>query len=81
MLLPKELVINVYRERIGYDNLKVYGKSILMAEDNMKLAEMAKFLKVSYDMLVNRLYDLDLLEKHNVSEFLSLAFGFEDNAI
>jgi hypothetical protein len=42
---------------------------------------MAKFLKVSFDMLVDRLYELDLLEKHNVSEFLSLAFGFEDNAI
>ena len=81
LLLPKELVINVYRERIGYDNLKVYGKSILMAEDNMKLADMAKFLKVSFDMLVDRLYELDLLEKHNVSEFIRLTFGFEDNAI
>ena len=81
LLLPKELVTNVYREQIGYDNLKVYGNSIFMAEDNMKLAKMAKFLKVSFDMLVDRLYELDLLEKHNVSEFIRLTFGNEDRAI
>ena len=33
------------------------------------------------DMLVDRLYELDLLEKHNVSEFIRLTFGNEDRAM
>lgn len=81
LLLPKELVTDVYRDMFGYDNIKVYGEGIFIAEDKIRLAEMAKYLKVSYDMLVGRLYDLDLLEKHNVSEFLRLAFQSEVRAI
>ena len=81
LLLPREVLIDTYRRHIGYDNLKVFGNSILMTEDKLKIAEIAKELKVSYEMTVKRLYDLELLEQHNVSEFLRLAFRNEDRAI
>ena len=81
LLLPKELVTKVYREQVGYINIKVYGDSFFISEDKFRIAAMAKQLKVSFDMLVKRLNDLDLFERHNVGEFLQLAFGNGDTAV
>lgn len=81
LLLPKALVTNVYRDRIGYENIKVYGDSYFMTEDKIKIVEIAKFLKVSYEMLIERLNDLDLLEKHKLSELVMLKFGNEGRAV
>ena len=74
-LLPKALLLNTYHKFVGYDKMRIYGESVFLLEDRVKLAQMAEFLKVPLDMLIERMICFDMFEKRKIGEYVNIVFG------
>ena len=55
--------------------MRIYGESVFLLEDRVKLAQMAEFLKVPLDMLIERMICFDMFEKRKIGEYVNIVFG------
>ena len=55
--------------------MHIYGDSVFMLEDRVKLAQMTEFLKVPPDMLIERMIYFDMFERRKIGEYVNLVFG------
>ena len=70
LLMPKYL-IEKNAKKVGVKiPIKVYGDTVFSPEDKMLILQVAKIMKVSYTALVIRMKDLDMLEYHEMYEFI-----------
>lgn len=71
LLMPRYLVENALAKFHKSAPVKVYGDTVFTTGDKTKIHSMARYLGVSYTALVIRLRDLNLLEYHDVSEYIA----------
>ena len=71
LLMPRYLVENALAKFHKSAPVKVYGDTVFTTSDKTKIHSMARYLGVSYTALVIRLRDLNLLEYHDVTEYIA----------
>lgn len=71
LLMPRFLVENALHKFAGSKIIKLYGDKTFTADGKAIMRNMASYLGVSYTALVIRLTHLDMLEKHNICEYIS----------
>lgn len=76
LLMPKRIIDNALAKYNHSKPIKVYGDNTLTPREKELLREMAGYIGVSYTALVIRLRDLNLLEYHPMTEFISKELGF-----
>lgn len=76
LLMPKRIIDNALAKYNHSKPIKVYGDSTLTSREKERLRKMASYIGVSYTALIIRLRDLNLLECHPITEFISKELGF-----
>lgn len=71
LLMPRFIVENALSRFTNSEPIKIYGNNTFTVRDKETLRRMASYLGVSYTALVIRLQHLDMLEYHDISEFIS----------
>lgn len=69
-LMPRFLVHKAIRKVAKKSFFKVYGSGIFAEEDKIAIHKTADAMGVSYTAFVMRLRELDLLERHDLSEYI-----------
>lgn len=75
LLMPRYVMLNALKQFNGGRRLPVYGENIFHPREKTILQKMASSLRVSYTALVIRLRDLDMLKRHDVSEYIQKELG------
>lgn len=71
ILMPIKLV-NLNLQKAGLSNpVKIYGDMVFGTNDKILIRQAAKSMGVSYTAFVIRLRDLNMLEFHDISEFVA----------
>ena len=73
--MPGFMVRNVLDQCVGAVSIPIYGDSLLRVEDKLLVRRMAGKMGVSYTAFLIRLKELNLLERHGVSEFITEEIG------
>ncbi len=76
LLMPRYVMRNTLKKFNGGRRLPIYGDNIFHPREKAILNKMANSLRVSHTALVIRLRELDMLSKHNVSEYIQKELGF-----
>ncbi len=76
LLMPRYVMRNTLKRFNGGRRLPIYGDNIFHPREKAILNKMATSLQVSHSALVIRLRDLDMLSKHNVSEYIQKELSF-----
>ena len=71
LLMPKFIVENALAKFTNSKPIKIYGDNTFAKRDKELIRRMAAYLGVSYTALVIRLRSLDMLEYHDISEYIS----------
>ena len=71
LLMPKFIVENALAKFTNSKPIKIYGDTTFAKRDKAIIRKMANYLGVSYTALVIRLRGLDMLEYHDISEYIS----------
>ena len=71
LLMPKFIVENALAKFANSKPIKIYGDTTFAKRDKEIIRKMAAYLGVSYTALVIRLRGLDMLEYHDISEYIS----------
>ena len=71
LLMPKFIVENALAKFTNSKPIKIYGDTTFAKRDKEIIRKMANYLGVSYTALVIRLRGLDMLEYHDISEYIS----------
>lgn len=71
LLMPKFIVENALAKFTNSKPIKIYGDNTFAKRDKELIRRMATYLGVSYTALVIRLRGLDMLEYHDISEYIS----------
>lgn len=71
LLMPKSFIKNTISKFYKSKAIKIYGGNTFSANDKVVIRKMANYLKVSYTALVIRLRTLELLEYHDISEYIA----------
>lgn len=71
LLMPKFIVENALAKFTNSKPIKIYGDTTFAKRDKETIRKMAAYLGVSYTALVIRLRGLDMLEFHDISEYIS----------
>ena len=71
LLMPKFIVENALIKFTNSKPIKVYGDNTVAKKEKDIIRKMAKYLGVSYTALFIRLRSLDMLEYHDISEYIS----------
>ena len=71
LLMPKFIVENALAKFTNSKPIKIYGDTTFAKRDKEIIRKMANYLGVSYTALVIRLRSLDMLEYHDISEYIS----------
>lgn len=71
LLMPKFIMENALAKFTNSKPIKIYGDNIFAKRDKELIRRMANYLGVSYTALVIRLRGLDMLEYHDISEYIS----------
>ena len=71
LLMPKFIVENALAKFTNSKPIKIYGDTTFAKRDKEIIRKMAAYLGVSYTALVIRLRGLDMLEYHDISEYIS----------
>ena len=74
LLMPRYIMKNALNRFNGGRRLPIYGEHIFHPREKTILEKMAKSLQVSYTALIIRLKELDMLNKHDVSEYIQNEF-------
>lgn len=75
LLMPRFMVLNVLEKFAGAVRLSVYGDCLLRLEDKLLVQRMADAMGVSYTAFLIRLKELNLLERREVSEYITREIG------
>ena len=70
LLMPAALVDNALKKVLNVDKIKIYDEFI-KESDKLAIKKVARYLGVSYSALRIRLLDLNKLEMHPVTEYIS----------
>ncbi len=71
LLMPVKLV-NINLQKAGLSNpVKIYGDMVFGTNDKLLIRQIAKTMGVSYTAFVIRLRDLNMLDFHDISEFVA----------
>ena len=79
LLMPKNLVYTTARAIIGDYCIPIFGSNIVLDNDKQKIAQMAKYLGVSYTAMFIRLKELRLFNYRSAKEYLKMTM--EANAL
>lgn len=71
LLMPRFLVENAMNRFADSKPIKIYGDTTFTAGDKAVMRNMANYLGVSYTALVIRLTHLNMLEKHDICDYIS----------
>ena len=71
LLMPRFLVENALHKFADSKLIKLYGDTTFTADGKAIMRNMANYLGVSYKALIIRLTHLDMLERHDISEYIS----------
>lgn len=71
LLMPRFLVENAMNRFMNSVPIKIYGDTTFTAGGKAAIRNMANYLGVSYTALVIRLTHLNMLEKHDICEYIS----------
>ncbi len=71
LLMPRFLVENALRKFADSKLIKLYGDSTFTADGKAIMRNMATYLGVSYKALIIRLTHLNMLERHDICEYIS----------
>lgn len=71
LLMPRYIVENAMAKFHGLHPIKMYGNSTITQKDKVIIRNMAAYVGVSYTALLIRLRELDMLEYHAISEYIS----------
>ena len=71
LLMPRFLVENARDRFADSKPVKIYGDTTFTAGDKAVMRNMANYLGVSYTALVIRLTHLNMLEKHDICDYIS----------
>lgn len=71
LLMPKQIVENALAKYNQSQKIKVYGDNILPQREKNVIRKMAGYISVSYTALLIRLRDMNFLDYHDVSEYIS----------
>ena len=75
LLMPRFMVRNV-AEVFGVPNgIPIYGDNILRAADHLLIQEMANAMGASFTAFLIRLRELGLLQRHDISEYITHEMG------
>lgn len=75
LLMPRFMVQNVVGRFAGTEAVTIYGDNLLRIEDKLLVQRMADTMGVSYTAFLIRLKELNLLERRDVSEFITKEIG------
>lgn len=81
LLMPRFMVRNILSRFAGRDLIPIYGDSLLRLEDKLLVRKMADIMGVSYTAFLIRLKELNLLERHDVSEYIVREIGLGGNVM
>lgn len=70
LLMPKFIVENAVAKFAQADRIKIYGDTTFTMKDKAAIRNMANYLGVSYTALIIRLRNLNMLEHHDISDFI-----------
>lgn len=71
LLMPRSFVEKTVGKFYKSGVIKIYGGNTFAGDDKLIIRKIANHLKVSYTALVIRLRNLELLEYHDISEYIS----------
>lgn len=75
LLMPAYIVRNVIGQFAGTEAISLYGDNILRLEDKLLVQKMAGVMGVSYTAFLIRLKELRLVERREVSEYITQEIG------
>ena len=77
LLMPKFIMANAYRHFTNCKPIKVYGDNLFAEDEKALIHKMAEALGVSFTALVIRMRKFNMLEYHNLAEYIvgELQFG------
>ena len=71
LLMPRYIIENAMAKFHNSQPIKMYGNSTITQKDKVIIRNMAIYVGVSYTALLIRLKELDMLEYHDISEYIS----------
>lgn len=71
LLMPRYIIENVMEKFHNSQPIKIYGNSTITQKDKAIIRNMAAYVGVSYTALLIRQRELDMLEYHDISEYIS----------
>lgn len=71
LLMPEYLVDQAMRKFFNSNLIKVYGENVLSSHNKLSIKEMSRYLGVSYMSLLIRLKELNKIEYHDITEYIS----------
>lgn len=75
LLMPAYIVRNVLGQFAGAEAISLYGDNLLRLEDKLLVQKMAGVMGVSYTAFLIRLKELRLVERREVSEYITQEIG------
>ena len=75
LLMPAYIVRNVIGQFAGTEAISLYGDNLLRLEDKLLVQKMACVMGVSYTAFLIRLKELRLVERREVSEYITREIG------
>lgn len=81
LLMPGFMVRNVLGQFVGTEAISIYGDNILRMEDKLLVKKMSRAMGVSYTAFLIRLKELRLLERHDVSEYITQEIGLGNGVV
>lgn len=75
MLMPRHLVIRTIEEKLGGQNIILYGNNIVDVKCKPLIKQLADSMGVSYQACYIRLKDLNLFDRRDMSEYLEKNIG------
>ena len=70
LLMPRFMVLSALQKFNRGRRLPVYGENVFRPSEKVILQKMADTLQVSHTALVIRLRQMQLLERHDISEYI-----------
>ncbi len=81
LLMPGFMVRNVLDRFAVAETISIYGDNLLRLEDKLLVKKMAGVMGVSYTAFLIRLKELRLLERHDISEYITREIGLGNGVV
>lgn len=81
LLMPRFMVREVLGRFGVFWLIPIYGDNLLRLEDKLLVQKMARAMGVSYTAFLIRLKELSLMERHDISEYITGEIGLGDGVV